>query len=384
MAVDEPFFWPIWESPYDDAPRLVYADWLEESGDEIKVARADLIRVQCELAKLGEWDPRAAALEARETTLLHQFRRAWFPQRRTQARRSLTRFVRGFPEPAVSWPPNRLAKFLTKRYWVAPLWTYVQSHLPDDTWKELATCPHLDRITSWEIMWGDQAYSVEGRAVENWLPHLIEIFASPHLTHLRSFEWRDHPLSIQLLSSLSQCASLQRVRELILRGNHYEEEALRLLGTAFPQVERLDLANRDLGDDGVELLLSNGWSNLRSLTLSRNRMGNAGATIIAQCPALSNLVDLRLDNNNLGIGGLRAILNSPYLDSLRNLDVSFNNYSAESIRSILDTRRIGQLCRVMLTPSRYTEANAIESLLREPLGDRLRITHSYGGEEIPF
>ena len=34
----------------DDAPRLIYADWLSENGDE---ARAEFIRVQCELDDLG-------------------------------------------------------------------------------------------------------------------------------------------------------------------------------------------------------------------------------------------------------------------------------------------------------------------------------------------
>lgn len=36
--------------PNDDAPRLVYADWLQEHGDE---ARAEFIRVQCALEVLG-------------------------------------------------------------------------------------------------------------------------------------------------------------------------------------------------------------------------------------------------------------------------------------------------------------------------------------------
>src|SRR5688572_17928114 len=36
-------------NPEDDTPRLVYADWLQENGDE---ERAEFIRVQCELAKL--------------------------------------------------------------------------------------------------------------------------------------------------------------------------------------------------------------------------------------------------------------------------------------------------------------------------------------------
>lgn len=60
--------WPallraVIESPDDDTPRLVAADWLEERGEP---ARAELIRVQCELARGG----RIRALIARERKLL--------------------------------------------------------------------------------------------------------------------------------------------------------------------------------------------------------------------------------------------------------------------------------------------------------------------------
>ncbi len=40
----------ILAAPDDDAPRLVYADWLDENGEP---ERAEFIRVQCELARLG-------------------------------------------------------------------------------------------------------------------------------------------------------------------------------------------------------------------------------------------------------------------------------------------------------------------------------------------
>jgi uncharacterized protein (TIGR02996 family) len=42
------FLAAILAAPEDDTPRLVYADWLEEHGDE---AHAEFIRVQCELAR---------------------------------------------------------------------------------------------------------------------------------------------------------------------------------------------------------------------------------------------------------------------------------------------------------------------------------------------
>jgi uncharacterized protein (TIGR02996 family) len=49
-------------APEDDAPRLVYADWLEEHGQPEK---AELIRLQCELAR-----NESAELRRRETALL--------------------------------------------------------------------------------------------------------------------------------------------------------------------------------------------------------------------------------------------------------------------------------------------------------------------------
>ena len=39
----------VWDAPHDDAPRLVYADWLDEHGDP---DRAQFVRLQCELARL--------------------------------------------------------------------------------------------------------------------------------------------------------------------------------------------------------------------------------------------------------------------------------------------------------------------------------------------
>jgi uncharacterized protein (TIGR02996 family) len=47
----------VLDSPEDDAPRLVYADWLEDRGDPDSLARAEFIRVQIELAH----DPTSAA-----------------------------------------------------------------------------------------------------------------------------------------------------------------------------------------------------------------------------------------------------------------------------------------------------------------------------------
>jgi uncharacterized protein (TIGR02996 family) len=62
----------IRESPDDDAPRLIYADWLEEHGDEKDRAHAELIRAQVEMARLPLDDDRRAELLHREDKLRHR------------------------------------------------------------------------------------------------------------------------------------------------------------------------------------------------------------------------------------------------------------------------------------------------------------------------
>src|SRR5262245_28245352 len=61
MSEREAFLQAILDAPADDAPRLVYADWLEDRGE---AAHAELIRVQCELAR-----PPAAGAGARRDGL---------------------------------------------------------------------------------------------------------------------------------------------------------------------------------------------------------------------------------------------------------------------------------------------------------------------------
>src|SRR4051794_26035712 len=66
MTDAEPLLRMIWDAPYDDEPRLAYADWLEEQGD---AERAEIIRVQIELSRLVESDPLYHDLKRREGRL---------------------------------------------------------------------------------------------------------------------------------------------------------------------------------------------------------------------------------------------------------------------------------------------------------------------------
>jgi uncharacterized protein (TIGR02996 family) len=70
----EAFLRAIAASPEDDAPRLVFSDWLEENGDP---HRAEFIRVQCELASSKLAKKRRHALRVRERALLDARRQEW-------------------------------------------------------------------------------------------------------------------------------------------------------------------------------------------------------------------------------------------------------------------------------------------------------------------
>ena len=63
MDIQAAFLSDIAANVEDDAPRLVYADWLDENGDP---DRAQFIRVQCQLASMGQHDLERYDLEGPE------------------------------------------------------------------------------------------------------------------------------------------------------------------------------------------------------------------------------------------------------------------------------------------------------------------------------
>ena len=67
------FLREVLDFPEDDAPRLIYADWLEESGDP----RGEFIRVQCEMAQRDELDPYFYECRDRSSALLAQYGEGW-------------------------------------------------------------------------------------------------------------------------------------------------------------------------------------------------------------------------------------------------------------------------------------------------------------------
>jgi uncharacterized protein (TIGR02996 family) len=143
VARDLELLQTIIENPDDDTPRLIYADWLEDHGNQ---ARAEFIRAQCESARLfreGKDLDRAFALRAKHTELLRQHEKEWVGEFPNKA--SSWTFERGFIEYVavdaknflqhadslfINTPIRRLSIF------------YVGQHL-----RQIADCPHLARLS---------------------------------------------------------------------------------------------------------------------------------------------------------------------------------------------------------------------------------------------
>ncbi len=97
MIGADAFLQTILDQPDADGPRLVFADWLEEHGD---CAHAELIRVQCELARLPDASPRKQELHVRQRHLLAGNDGEWGAVIRELGLSH--RFRRGFMEVTVS------------------------------------------------------------------------------------------------------------------------------------------------------------------------------------------------------------------------------------------------------------------------------------------
>ncbi len=71
---EDPFIRAILASPEDESPRLIYADWLDEQGDD---PRGEYLRIGCVLAKMSQDDPQFDELVVRFRELHFQVDRTW-------------------------------------------------------------------------------------------------------------------------------------------------------------------------------------------------------------------------------------------------------------------------------------------------------------------
>jgi uncharacterized protein (TIGR02996 family) len=412
MPQHDDFLRAILAEPDEDAPRLVYADWLDEHGDP----RGEFIRVQIESARLEEDHPRQAELKPREGELFDRHGREWlaplepllkprlsgfkWPFARKGLRPLLPWFDRGFVgrlELTVKW----FLRWADDLLRLTPLRRLRLRMLRSEV-DGLCRCPSLAQILGLGLF---GAYSEEGLEAQG----MAQLAASPHLSGVRSLDLSWNPLGDDGAAALAGAGWLPRVQGLCLEGSRVTAQGLRTLldsaqlgpvtalnlshnpvedvGAAavaghpalaglrslslagcglgpegaevlvrsrtLAKVSELDLSVNDLGPAVAEHLASAMSLRLRSLDLRQCRLGDEGIMLLASWPGLANLRRLCLNFNDISDTGADALAASPYLGRLAVLDLGHNDLSPEAEARLRRAPSLRHLWRLHLVSLRF-------------------------------
>lgn len=267
MIAADAFLRTILEHPEDDGPRLVYADWLEEHGEP----HAELIRLQCHLARLSADDPQRESLQERVEELILEYDSRWLQPVRDLGLSA--RFRRGFLEVKVSGVRTFLET--SNRLFSMP-WI-LHAHLQD-----------------------------AGADVED----IAELAASPHLTRLQKLDLRRSQVGNEGAFKLSQSPHRCRLTHLLLSHVSLSSMGLKALVEQmdFSRLVDLQLSHNGIGAVGAKALsLSPRLRSLRTLDLSYNQLGTIGGEYLAESPYLSQLQALFVRGNSIGVKGKKAL-----------------------------------------------------------------------------
>jgi uncharacterized protein (TIGR02996 family) len=349
----------------DDAPRLVFADWLDERGD----SRGEFVRVQCALARLPADDPRRAELERREHDLLTAHQAAWAEPLRGLA--SDWTYRRGFIESVAvdasafvargaelfRRGPVRRVRFLDAGRCIArlvesPLLARVReidlcgNFLGNGGVAQLARARDLDGLEVLHLGFNDLTDQA-----------LKALAAMPQLARLRELYLDDNrQLGTPGLRALADSPHLGELRLLDLGGNNLIETALKVLvnGESLEKLDALVLTGNQIGDGGAEALaraplLQRMLARAPRLNLARNNIGPVGARALAESPAVATLEELDLDINAIGDTGLAALAQSPHLNRLRRLSIRENRVGDAGVVALARSRLAETLEAIDLT-----------------------------------
>jgi uncharacterized protein (TIGR02996 family) len=233
-------------NPADDAPRLVYADWLQEHGDE---PRAEFIRAQIELANQPvdkrRGRKRREQLKARETELMAAHRLQWAGPLRD----------------AIA-SDQQVERLEFKRGFLA---------------RVVLSLPAIERLSAS----GAEPEPIDDLTIGHYMPD----GAHSHAAVAAAAAWPFGAL----------------VRTFTLSGVTGADVRVIVSGGRLTNLTRLDLASGTIGDGDVAALAGSPiGSNLKMLYLPYNRITDAGARALIGSPHLPASCELELYGNPIG------------------------------------------------------------------------------------
>lgn len=249
MISDAAFQRMIQEHPDDDGPRLVYADWLEESG---RCERAEFIRLECsgdsgdrceELVRAhgASWAGPAATF-----AYSYAFRRGFVEEITISATMLLDHGAELF-----DFAPIRLLRIIGAR-------------------------PVLKRLVEWPTLGRIEALHLTGCNVVD--DGAILLANCRYLRGLRTLRVGQNAIGDSGAEALADSPHLRDLQTLALHGNQIGDAGAHALATArhLNELRVLDLSDNQIGDGGAEALAhSSGFAHLMQLDLANQFKGRS-------------------------------------------------------------------------------------------------------------
>lgn len=184
------------------------------------------------------------------------------------------------------------------------------------------------------------------------------LFASPHLTRLRTLNLSNSRLTSEVLALVANSRRLQESKSLDLGGNALSPGDLHLLArdSMLPSLSRLDLSyNRVLGDAAARTVCGDpSFRRIKYLDLYATDLSLSGVRSLAESPHCKGLEILRLgrhyrDRQNMDESELaRVIANSPNLAGLKELDLSERRIGVNGLQALGHSPHLKSLRRLRL------------------------------------
>jgi uncharacterized protein (TIGR02996 family) len=289
----------IHEQPEDDLPRLAYADWLEEQGED---EHAEFVRVELRLARMGRDHEDYRPLFARELELIRAHKDEWFG--RWRAGWCSYEVRRGFIESVAARSPAAVlpcADWLYSHHALRDLWV-------NGGWSELRPLWRhpLAGAAARLTLLGGASPDHPGSAAPCgwWLPGGTELKRWPLALSVCG-----HEAGLALVEDVLASPHAGRIGALNLSANNVGAAGLRLLLDNLGRLPRL------------KALALEGRMGGSRRTVVPN-VGPEGATVLANHPAAGQLEEINLCHNRLDGAALAALAASPHLGAVRRLGLS--------------------------------------------------------------
>jgi uncharacterized protein (TIGR02996 family) len=304
MGTEKELLAAIVRAPDDDAPRLVYADWLQERGDP----RGELIQLQCEAARLPIADPRRRKIRIRENQLLEAHADDWKAP------------LKGLPVSELAYERGFIESCVINGGTAASV---------------AALAERVPTLRSVRML-GDR------RLVKDLLASSLSL---RNLTVPQSYVGA--PLSPEAMArTIAEAPGAASLRVLSLSHQVFDAAALRVLCKSphLVGLEELDLSNNPLGAEGGTVLAEASFTGVRALLLWRTGLDVAGVRSLAASQKLTRVVTLHVGWNQLGEEGVAALADSPLSASVEDLDLRNCRINARALARALALPRLRSLC----------------------------------------